>query len=141
MNQLMSKCSDCAENKQLHENLRAKDQYIYSLKQQQAKGDKCYNYKEWPHQTHLRARTKAEHLEQIKCLLGEEMEKLSWIPVSERLPKNDDVVDVIAKIERTSGQKSIKRICDIRWEHAKVAYPDSYTFTHYRPIILPGKEG
>lgn len=69
------------------------------------------------------------------------VEESRWIPVSERLPKDADKVDVIAEIERASGKKSIERICDIYWGHTKVAYPDSYAFTHWRPIPTLQEKG
>ncbi len=63
-----------------------------------------------------------------------------WIPVSERLPEDDDIVDVIAEIKkRTETKKTIRRICDIRWSTIET-YPGSYTFTHWRPITLPKGE-
>lgn len=34
-----------------------------------------WDIKEWPYQTHLRAKTRAEHLEQIRCLFGKELEQ------------------------------------------------------------------
>ena len=34
---------------------------------------KEWDYREWPFQTHLRAKTKEKHLEQIRCLFGKEL--------------------------------------------------------------------
>ncbi|KKK81649.1 hypothetical protein LCGC14_2811330 [marine sediment metagenome] len=63
-----------------------------------------------------------------------------WIPVSEGLPEDDDIVDVIAEIKkRTETKKTIRRICDIRWSTIET-YPGSYTFTHWRNITLPKGE-
>ena len=73
------------------------------------------------------------------ALLAEPEKPHGWIPVSERLPKDNDVVDAIAKVKKASSEYNI-RICDVRWEHTKVCYPASYTFTHWKPIILPEPE-
>ena len=92
--------------------------------------------KEWPHQTHLWAKTKSEHLEQIKCLFGEELEKLSWIPVSERLPKKDECDDVLFIAEELVEAGEFKN--GLFWDNNGRSFEN---VTYWKPIILPGQEG
>ncbi len=70
--------------------------------------------------------------------LQAELDKLSWIPVSERLPEDNDTVFVVVQYENEIfsliGRYSF--INDIRkWE----VYPETKlpTVTHWMPIILP----
>jgi len=58
--------------------------WIRNVKQALAELDKsdtlCKDdYNEWPYQTHIRSKTKAEHLEKIECLFQEFGENCKWV--------------------------------------------------------------
>jgi len=98
--------------------------------------------KEWPFQTHIRAKTKKEHLEQIDCLFGAELAKLRWIPVTERLPVlTQKIASPVPKESEEVWVSDGKQTAKAYWMGTKHwLFSDSirlFIVTHWMPIILP----
>lgn len=68
--------------------------------------------------------------EEVIATLQAQLEQFRWVPVTERLPGADDIVDAIVKITTLSKKVNRVRIPCIRWSMTRT-YPNSHVFTHW----------
>ncbi len=97
---------------------------------------------DWEHQ--VKCKMKSFYREKQ---LQAELDKHRWIPVSEELPEEFDVVDVILEYThpknpmfKGSPRVEQKRECNIKWEEAKEyggEYKRRWKITYYRYMTLP----